>query len=86
MKTSEPRRYAVMREGRLYEVVTVRRVPRLCRFSGMECSGCGAMYPKEGSIDSAMRSGCIRCHGNVFVNVYEDVDDIFKLGEERWQR
>lgn len=34
---------------------------------------------------AAMRSGCGRCHGNDFVNVYEDVDDTFKLGEDRWQ-
>lgn len=85
MKATEPRRYAVMREGRLYEVVTARSVSRLCRFRGIVCTGCGATYPEEGSIDAAMRSGCGRCHGNDFVNVYEDVDDIFKLGEDRWQ-
>lgn len=77
-----PRKYMIFHNGLFFEVVTTKNVPKLLRFHGVVCTTCGSAYPEDGSIDAAMQFGCDCCRGNRFANVYDDVDGVFRFGDE----
>lgn len=70
------RKYFVVKENdeNLYEIRTERNIPRLFPLHGIVCKRCYAMYPEDGTVDSAMQMGCGCCGSFSFANVYESRD------------